>query len=167
MTAIDPDRACPWPPGRQRHCAVLRGPAAEEPGGVLPFIEPGVLFEGDDLGAWVARQQKPAVWKQLTGEQRERLTGLGTAPVEPPAPVPAGTGTEAGVEKLSAPFQRGVAAFAHPGCVRGTRRRGRTRRRGPGEEDHLRRGPAASIITPVTPVNGAGRGPVAGRGRAD
>ncbi|MFD8938561.1 Helicase associated domain protein, partial [Streptomyces sp. NPDC059578] len=112
MTAIDPDWNCPWPLDWQRHYAILRDLAAEEPGGVLPFIEPGVLFEGDDLGAWIQRQQKPATWKLLSEEQRERLTGLGIVPVEQPSPAPAGKSTEAGVEKLSAPFQRGVAAFA-------------------------------------------------------
>ncbi|MFI1018201.1 helicase associated domain-containing protein [Streptomyces sp. NPDC020965] len=113
MTAIDPDWACPWPLDWQRHYAVLRDLAAEEPGGMLPHIEPGVLFEGDDLGAWMVRQQKPATWAQLTEEQRERLTGLGIAPVAQPAPDPAGKNTtEAGVEKLSAPFQRGVTAYA-------------------------------------------------------
>ncbi|WP_406396824.1 Helicase associated domain protein [Streptomyces uncialis] len=112
MTAIDPDWNCPWPLDWQRHYTILRDLAAEEPGGALPHIEPGVLFEGDDLGAWIQRQQKPAAWKLLTDEQRERLTGLCIAPVEKPAPVPAGKNTESGVEKLSAPFQRGITAWA-------------------------------------------------------
>lgn len=112
MTAIDPDWNCPWALDWQRHYAILRDLAAEEPSGVLPFIEPGVLFEGDDLGAWIQRQQKPATWAQLTEEQRERPAGLGIASVAQLAPAPAGKSTEAGAEKLSAPFQRGVAAFA-------------------------------------------------------
>lgn len=40
MTAIDPDWNCPRPLDWQRHYAILRDLAAEERGGVLPFIEP-------------------------------------------------------------------------------------------------------------------------------
>ncbi|MFI6967135.1 hypothetical protein [Streptomyces sp. NPDC050255] len=45
--------------------------------GVLPYIAPGVVFEGDDVGKWRWRQQEPGTWAQLLPEQRERLTALG------------------------------------------------------------------------------------------
>jgi fructose-bisphosphate aldolase class 1 len=48
LPAIDPDWNCPWPLGWQRHYRVLAD--VVDAGGVLPVIEPGVLFEGDDLG---------------------------------------------------------------------------------------------------------------------
>lgn len=50
LAAIDPDWNCPWPLDWQRHYAVLRDLAADEPRGHLPDIQPGVAFEGDDLG---------------------------------------------------------------------------------------------------------------------
>ncbi|WP_308312041.1 hypothetical protein [Streptomyces albipurpureus] len=50
MTAIDPDWNCPWPLDWQRHYAILRVLATEEPGGVLPHIEPGILFETTTSG---------------------------------------------------------------------------------------------------------------------
>ncbi|MFF2412701.1 hypothetical protein [Streptomyces sp. NPDC058092] len=50
LTAIDPDWDCPWPLDRQRHHRVLADLAVDEPGGRLPAIQPGVLFDGDGLG---------------------------------------------------------------------------------------------------------------------
>lgn len=77
----------------------------------MPAIQPGVLFEGDDLGKWLAQQRRAHTWAQLSGEQQERLGGLGVTPDAPePAPVTARAGRGAG--GLSAPFRRGVAALA-------------------------------------------------------
>ncbi|MFF5257276.1 Helicase associated domain protein, partial [Streptomyces leeuwenhoekii] len=50
LAAIDPDWNCPWPLNWQRHYRVLADLAEDEPGGVLPDIQPGVTFDGDDLG---------------------------------------------------------------------------------------------------------------------
>ncbi|WP_327419859.1 MULTISPECIES: helicase associated domain-containing protein [unclassified Streptomyces] len=89
LSEIDPDWNCPWPLDWQRHHAVLRDLTETEPGGNLPHIQPGVHFEGDDLGRWLQQQQQPHTWAQLTGEQQERLTGLGIQPAQRPAPTPA------------------------------------------------------------------------------
>lgn len=104
LSAIDEDWCCPWPLDWQRHHRVLADLVDAD--GVLPAIEPGVLFEGDDLGKWLAQQRKPHTWAQLTGEQQERRTALGVEPAERP-PIPVKSGGE-----LSAPFRRGVAALA-------------------------------------------------------
>ncbi|WSA74179.1 Helicase associated domain protein [Streptomyces sp. NBC_01799] len=108
LTAIDPDWNCPWALDWQRHYKVLADLADTEPGGVLPDIQPGVLFEGDDLGRWIARQARD--WVQLAEEQRERLTALGVKPTERPSPAFKAAAT--GLGKTSAAFQRGVAALA-------------------------------------------------------
>ncbi|GAB3006877.1 DEAD/DEAH box helicase [Streptomyces pseudoechinosporeus] len=103
LTAIDPDWNCPWPLDWQRHYRVLAELAADEPDGVLPQIEPGVLFEGDDLGKWLHRQRHS--WVELSEEQRRRLAALGVTPAEQPAPAATDSG------KAPA-FQRGLAALA-------------------------------------------------------
>ncbi|MFD3941048.1 helicase associated domain-containing protein [Streptomyces sp. NPDC058611] len=58
LTAIDPDWNCPWPLDWQRHHRVLAQLTETGPGGVLPAIEPGVHFDGDDLGQWLQRQTR-------------------------------------------------------------------------------------------------------------
>ncbi|MEV7129629.1 Helicase associated domain protein [Streptomyces sp. NPDC093260] len=113
LTAIDPDWNCPWPLNWQRHYRVLADLAADEPGGRLPDIAPGILHDNDDLGRWLRRQKQPSTWKQLTTEQQERLTRLGVTPDEAPAAAPAAQGAarKAG-SKAQAAFQRGLAALA-------------------------------------------------------
>ncbi|MGW1030291.1 Helicase associated domain protein [Streptomyces sp. NPDC002577] len=106
LTAIDPDWDCPWPLDWQRHYRVLADLVDAD--GSLPAIQPGVLFEGDDLGKWLARQREATIWAQLSEEQQRRLSALGATPAERPAPVPAAK--TAG--KASAAFQRGLAALA-------------------------------------------------------
>jgi hypothetical protein len=83
LAAIGPDWNCPWPLDWQRHYRVLAELAADEPGGHLPDIAPGVLYEGDDLGKWLQRQRRS--WAELSKEQQQRLTALGVTPAEPPA----------------------------------------------------------------------------------
>ncbi|MFC9501363.1 helicase associated domain-containing protein [Streptomyces sp. NPDC056982] len=80
---------CPWPLDWQRHYRVLADLAADEPGGALPAIEPGVLFEGDDLGKWLQRQASS--WAQLSEEQQHRLSELGVTPAAA-HPGPSGQG---------------------------------------------------------------------------
>ncbi|MFJ1930361.1 MULTISPECIES: hypothetical protein [unclassified Streptomyces] len=60
--------------------------------GVLPYIAPGVVFEGDDVGKW-RWQQRPGTRAQILPEQREQL---GVEPLEVPSPTPAATRTAKG-----------------------------------------------------------------------
>ncbi|MFD3550414.1 helicase associated domain-containing protein [Streptomyces sp. NPDC058655] len=111
LTAIDPDWNCPWPLDWQRHHRILAD--LVDTGGVLPYIAPGVIFDGDDLGRWLARQAR--AWAQLSTEQQERLTTLGVTPVQTPVPAPkpdaAGTAT-GGSGKARQAFEHGVEALA-------------------------------------------------------
>ncbi|MBI0376741.1 Helicase associated domain protein [Streptomyces albiflaviniger] len=104
LAQIDPDWNCPWPLDWQRHYRILADLAADEPDGRLPDIQPGVQFEGDDLGKWLQRQRRS--WPELSEEQQQRLARLGVTPAEQPAPAPAAK--DGG--KTSA-FQRGLAAL--------------------------------------------------------
>jgi superfamily II DNA or RNA helicase len=110
LSAIDPDWDCPWPLDWQRHYRVLADLVDAD--GVLPAIEPGVLFEGDDLGKWLQRQKNPGIWAQLLPEQRERLATLGIKGAEAPSPAPAAAHATKGPSKAQAAFQRGLAALA-------------------------------------------------------
>ncbi|MEV6796571.1 Helicase associated domain protein [Streptomyces sp. NPDC051320] len=105
LAAVDEDWDCAWPLDWQRHYRVLADLVDAD--GHLPAIEPGVVFEGDDIGRWLQRQKNPGTWAHLSTEQQERLTKLGVEPAERPAPVPAAEGAG----KTSA-FQRGLAALA-------------------------------------------------------
>jgi hypothetical protein len=112
LAAIDPDWDCPWPLDWQRHYRHLAHLAADEPGGVLPDIAPGVLMDGDDIGRWLKRQSQPATWKSLSPEQQDRLTKLGVQPMQVSAPAPAARGTAKGPSKAQQAFQRGLTALA-------------------------------------------------------
>ena len=112
LTEIDPDWDCPWPLDWQRHHRVLTDLADTEAGGILPDIQPGVLFEGDDLGRWLARMREASTWAQLSAEQQERLSQLGVTPAETPSPAPASTSATRGSSKAQLAFQRGLAALA-------------------------------------------------------
>ncbi|MEU4097916.1 Helicase associated domain protein [Streptomyces sp. NPDC026673] len=110
LAAIDPDWNCPWPLDWQRHHAILADLATTEPDHSVAGVQPGVRYEGDDLGAWIMRQRHN--WSQLSGEQQQRLTGLGITPAEQATPPPAGQ--EAGAEpsaKAQQAFQRGLTAL--------------------------------------------------------
>ncbi|MEU3603663.1 Helicase associated domain protein [Streptomyces sp. NPDC006798] len=120
LTEIDPDWNCEWPLNWQRHYRVLADLVDAD--GHLPHIQPGVMFDGDDIGTWRWRQQEPGTWAQLLPEQRERLTALGirstTLPLTAAAPAelsPALAALKGSVKagsKAEAAFQRGVAALA-------------------------------------------------------
>jgi superfamily II DNA or RNA helicase len=110
LAAIDPDWNCPWPLDWQRHYRVLADLVDAD--GSLPAIEPGVLFEGDDLGKWLQRQKNPGTWTQLSTEQQERLSALGVQPAEAPSAAPAATRAMKGPSKAQQAFQRGLAALA-------------------------------------------------------
>ncbi|MET8454558.1 Helicase associated domain protein [Streptomyces sp. NPDC005209] len=111
LAAIDPDWSCPWPLDWQRQYRVLAALAGDEPGGRLPDIAPGVMYDGDDLGAWLARQRRN--WTELSEEQQRRLFKLGIVPLLRPEPAATGTrGARKTERKHSSSFQRGVAALA-------------------------------------------------------
>ncbi|MFJ7272762.1 Helicase associated domain protein [Streptomyces sp. NPDC099050] len=110
LTTIDKDWDCPWPLDWQRHYRVLADLVDTEAGGVLPAIEPGVLFDGDNLGKWLAQQKQPGTWAQLTGEQQEQLSKLGVQPAQAPSPAPAASHGK-GPSKAQQAFQRGLEAL--------------------------------------------------------
>ncbi|GAA2331550.1 hypothetical protein GCM10010246_13450 [Streptomyces cuspidosporus] len=120
LAEIDPDWNCPWPLNWQRHYRVLADLVDTD--GHLPYIAPGVTFEGDDIGTWRWRQQEPGTWAQLLPEQRERLAALGvqgaTLPVAAAAPAElrpalaaALKGPKKARSKAEAAFQRGLTAL--------------------------------------------------------
>ncbi|MGW4551862.1 Helicase associated domain protein, partial [Streptomyces violaceorubidus] len=109
LAAVDEDWNCPWPLNWQRHYRVLADLVDAD--GHLPEIQPGVLFEGDDLGKWLERQKNPGTWAQLSTDQQERLSKLGVKPLEAPSPAPAATPMK-GPSKAQQAFQRGLAALA-------------------------------------------------------
>ncbi|MET8898683.1 helicase associated domain-containing protein, partial [Streptomyces albogriseolus] len=109
LAAVDEDWNCPWPLNWQRHYRVLADLVDAD--GSLPEIQPGVLFEGDDIGRWLQRQKNPGTWAQLLPEQQERLSKLGVQPAETPSPAPAAARTTKGPSKAQAAFQRGLAAL--------------------------------------------------------
>ncbi|GAA1291682.1 hypothetical protein GCM10009579_65950 [Streptomyces javensis] len=110
LAAIDPGWNCPWPLDWQRHYRVLADLVDAD--GALPAIAPGVLFEGDDLGKWLQRQQQPASWAHLSTEQQDRLSKLGVQPAEAPPAVPAPARATKGLPKAQQAFQRGLTALA-------------------------------------------------------
>ncbi len=110
LAEIDPDWNCSWPLDWQRHYKVLADLVDAD--GVLPTIDPGVLFEGDDIGRWLTRQREATNWTQLSAEQQERLTRLGIKPVDAPSPAPAAKVATQGQSKAQQAFQRGLAALA-------------------------------------------------------
>ncbi len=109
LAAVDEDWNCPWPLDWQRHYRVLADLVDAD--GSLPEIQPGVLFEGDDIGRWLQRQKNPGTWAQLLPEQQERLSKLGVQPAQAPSPAPATARTTKGPSKAQQAFQRGLAAL--------------------------------------------------------
>ncbi|MGW7385451.1 helicase associated domain-containing protein [Streptomyces sp. NPDC054794] len=110
LAAIDPDWNCPWPLDWQRHYRVLAALASDEPGGRLPDIAPGVMYENDDLGTWIQRQRRN--WTELSEEQQQRLTTLGITSVSRPKPA-AGPRVVGKTTRVPSPsFLRGIAALA-------------------------------------------------------
>ncbi|MFJ9982383.1 DEAD/DEAH box helicase [Streptomyces cyaneofuscatus] len=114
LTAIDPDWNCPWSLNWQRHYRVLADLVDAD--GVLPYIAPGVVMDGDDIGAWRWKQQNAGVQAQLMPQQRERLAKLGIPIAELPSPAPAAARTTKakakGPSRAQVAFQRGLAALS-------------------------------------------------------
>ncbi|CAO0830874.1 helicase associated domain-containing protein [Streptomyces microflavus] len=67
---------------------------------MLPAIQPGVLFERDNLGKRLQRQTN--FWAQLSAEQQERLSVLGVKPAQRVAAAAAGQGRREDVSSLRA-----------------------------------------------------------------
>ncbi|MEU3500823.1 Helicase associated domain protein [Streptomyces hundungensis] len=109
LAEVDPDWNCRWPLNWQRHYRVLADLLDAD--GHLPHIQPGVLFEGDDIGRWLQQQRKPGTWKLLSEELQERLTKLGIKPFEAPSPAPAAARSTKGTSKTQQAFQRGLTAL--------------------------------------------------------
>ncbi|MFF2521478.1 DEAD/DEAH box helicase [Streptomyces liangshanensis] len=109
LAAIDEDWNCPWPLNWQRHYRILADLVDAD--GALPYIAPGVTFDGDDIGRWLTRQREASAWAQLSGEQQERLTTLGVQPAEAASPAPAAGRSTKGSSKAQQSFQRGLAAL--------------------------------------------------------
>ncbi|MFI6423372.1 helicase associated domain-containing protein [Streptomyces sp. NPDC050842] len=109
-----------WPLDWQRHYRVLADLVDAD--GHLPPIEPGVVFDGDDIGRWLQRQKKPATWKLLSTEQQERLTALG---IQAPAPPPLRPRRRAARRKGAEQGAAGVPA--RPGSPHAVGRTGRCR----------------------------------------
>ncbi|MCR8945575.1 Helicase associated domain protein [Streptomyces sp. OUCMDZ-4982] len=109
LAAIDEDWNCPWSLNWQRHYRILADLVDAD--GVLPYIAPGVTFDGDDIGAWRWKQQNAGVQAQLMPEQRERLAKLGIPIAEFPQTAPAASRTGKGPSKAQQAFQRGTAAL--------------------------------------------------------
>ncbi|MFJ5142642.1 Helicase associated domain protein [Streptomyces sp. NPDC088707] len=110
LAEIDPDWNCPWPLDWQRHHRVLADLVDAD--GHLPDIQPGVTFDGDDIGRWLQQQRKPGSWTRLSSEQQERLSTLGIKPLEAPSAAPAAGRAAKGSGKAQQAFQRGLAALA-------------------------------------------------------
>ncbi|SCE21504.1 DEAD/DEAH box helicase [Streptomyces sp. DvalAA-19] len=109
LAAIDEDWNCPWPLNWQRHYRILADLVDAD--GHLPHIAPGVLMDGDDIGAWMWKQQNAGVQAQLMPEQRERLAKLGIPIAELPQTAPAASRSGKGPSKAQQAFQRGTAAL--------------------------------------------------------
>ncbi|WP_375964393.1 DEAD/DEAH box helicase [Kitasatospora purpeofusca] len=125
LSGIDPDWNPDWPLAWQRHWAGVA--LCLDGGATLADLVPGVSVDGDDIGRWLERQCRPAVWNGLLPGQRERLTRLGIHPHPHSSPGIRGAaqGGDGGVESGGgargggkgsggggAAFRRGVAALA-------------------------------------------------------
>ncbi|MFD8221246.1 helicase associated domain-containing protein [Streptomyces sp. NPDC059697] len=112
LEAVDEDWNPEWPADWQRHYAALCELVRDED---QTEVLPGFTVHGMDIGKWLVKQRKSAVWQALTNGQRERLEQLG---ITPPAPQP-----EALAQPATTPlgaFERGVAALTQYKARTGT-----------------------------------------------
>ncbi|WP_434098609.1 helicase associated domain-containing protein [Streptomyces mirabilis] len=101
LKAVDEDWNPGWPAEWQRHYAALQELVRDED---QAEVLPGFTIHGMDVGKWLVKQRKSAVWQALTDGQRERLEALGVVPLPPEQEAPA--------KAASGAFERGVAALA-------------------------------------------------------
>uniref|UniRef100_UPI003EBC84DD helicase associated domain-containing protein n=1 Tax=Streptomyces tabacisoli TaxID=3156398 RepID=UPI003EBC84DD len=102
----------------------------------MPDIPPGIHWDGDYIGAWIHQQTHPGTWAQLSTEQQQRLTALGSMPVQARSPAPAVPREGKAPSKAQQAFQRGLAALAQWVEQEGS---GRPVPRRPDRRDHRRR----------------------------
>ncbi|WP_369395577.1 Helicase associated domain protein (plasmid) [Streptomyces sp. CG1] len=105
LREIDEDWNPPWPSDWQRHYAAVRELLRDEES--QTDILPGVTVHGMDVGRWLQKNRRHAVWAGLMDGQRERLEQLGIVPLPPEPEAPAKPSKAA-----SGAFERGVAALA-------------------------------------------------------
>ncbi|WP_411848851.1 DEAD/DEAH box helicase [Streptomyces mobaraensis] len=148
LEAIDPDWNPQWPLAWQRRWAKVKW--CLDGGAQLADLRPGLMVDGEDVGAWIAEQHLS--WQGLSAGQRERLAVLGIR-------VPAGELETAALPALEAagavvlpatatPWERGTAALrqykAREGHVRVPRAHRETIRIDHGDdglrEEHVRLG---------------------------
>ncbi|MDX3540280.1 helicase associated domain-containing protein [Streptomyces sp. MB09-01] len=110
LAAIDPD----WNPGTlgwtvdwQRHYAYLTQLLAS--GARLTAIVPGVTRHGDDIGRWLATQQRD--WDRLNAEQQRRLATLGVTKAPRARKTAAKTAAASGPRTGGEAFQKGLEAL--------------------------------------------------------
>ncbi|NWF27451.1 Helicase associated domain protein [Streptomyces sp. PKU-EA00015] len=94
-----------WPADWQRHYAAVRELLRDEAGPTE--LQPGVTVHGMDVGRWLHKNRRHAVWQGLTDEQRELLEQIGITPLAPEQEEPA----KAPKTAVGA-FERGLAALA-------------------------------------------------------
>ncbi|MFD7015279.1 hypothetical protein [Streptomyces sp. NPDC059928] len=70
-----------WTVKGQRHCVGLK--ALLNKGALLTGLVPGVIWRGDDVGRWLARQQRE--FGRLNAEQQTRIAKCGMHPAAVPA----------------------------------------------------------------------------------
>ncbi|MGW7333526.1 helicase associated domain-containing protein, partial [Streptomyces sp. NPDC054840] len=112
LAAIDPDwnpAVLGWTVDWQRHYTYLTQLLAS---GARPTaIVPGVTRHGDDIGRWLATQQRG--WNRLNAEQQRRLATLGVKPQKTPRARKAAAKTAAATEPHAGgtAFQKGLQAL--------------------------------------------------------
>ncbi|WP_425508192.1 helicase associated domain-containing protein [Streptomyces bathyalis] len=104
LAAIDEHWNPAWATGWQRHYAAVRALLAE--GTTLCELLPGVTVHGMDIGKWLERQRRHAVWHGLMPEQRALLSERGIEPLPTPKLTPQKARNDG-----SGAFERGIAAL--------------------------------------------------------
>ncbi|WP_328723564.1 Helicase associated domain protein [Streptomyces sp. NBC_00247] len=113
LAAVDPDwnpRESGWTVDWQRHYAYLAQLLTG--GALLGDVVPGVTRHGEDVGRWLATQQRD--FSKLKAEQQRRLATLGVKPqkAERARQVPAKAVVASGPGKGGGAFQKGLEALA-------------------------------------------------------
>ncbi|MFD7026633.1 Helicase associated domain protein [Streptomyces sp. NPDC059917] len=111
LAAIDQDwnpRKLGWTVNWQRHHAYLAQLLAA--GAQLDELVPGVTLHGEDIGRWLATQQRD--WDRLNAEQQCRLGELGVKKAARDREAPAKATAATGPGKSGGAFQKGAEALA-------------------------------------------------------
>ncbi|MEU9421118.1 helicase associated domain-containing protein, partial [Streptomyces sp. NPDC048272] len=111
LAAIDPDwnpRDAGWTVDWQRHYAYLAQLLAG--GARLDDVVPGVTLHGEDVGRWLATQQRD--FSKLNAEQQRRLAELGVKKAVRARKTPAKAAVASGPSTDGGAFQKGLEALA-------------------------------------------------------